>query len=881
MKANESNQMIKEKITIFEEVLEFIDTKEIEQEINKIIKNPRLSGLLEDIREDANSSKISFNPNEIKQSKFPCYNGSFKDDLNKFLKSDSNRDLNSLYQCILKEIQKVYHGYTVIENKLYIKINQMIQFSDSSNNTPMQITTKLKEIYEILEETIKYIESYLFKNFQTLQKVFYKIDEKLSKIYDVESVSLFFLLDIFDLPNNELSYIMMFKIIDEETCIFKYIIEILDNQIINSRPKNNIQDSIELNSIDNEECLLDSKSSMSSAAFDAMLNIKNNYINQINESINLIDSYPYFRAKYYNKYIYTKGNYEVDTNLFLNYIIKEDHDDNNEEFLPINSLMDEEVIIKKFIKNDSIKKFLDFFKSQMPSSFKRNEFLIMLHSIQYTIISVFVIFWYNKFEDGILNIFFYYIGKILSKNYVNYSIKKRNRIKNLFIFSNIIMIISLILEIAFYKQSYYKWIILCSRLLFGLSYSKNIETKFIINYAPKLLVRKIIKKYFSLSLLSLSFGFFLTSAFNYIFKNKDDIDDGEKKLNINNIEQIIFVIISFLILIFNVLIFKEPRISDIMKIKKKEKKEENKAINEITGNIPESNEKTDDKKDAKSIFSYGKAKLISFKEKNKAKLLEQSLKMDIGKKNYEGTNQIYNILQKLIIIESTSNSSYTNKATKGHILLYTLLYIISSIIIFYNPLYNSIEDKEEISVHNSKNKIWILGIPYLLSYLIYLFKLIRISSDIYVWNVIIFIFLCFEICLSFIFSLFDKTVFDKSPLDFDNYYFYIFLSLILFFNILIEIYNLKVMIREIPIEKKISSLNIDNFLDIYECLIKALTFGLLYIFIHYSVIKKRIFLKIIIGVLYLTSGFIFICYNYKRKQVSLIKIINKVTYESF
>ena len=128
--------------------------------------------------------------------------------------------------------------------------------------------------------------------------------------------------------------------------------------------------------------------------------------------------------------------------------------------------------------------------------------------------------------------------------------------------------------------------------------------------------------------------------------------------------------------------------------------------------------------------------------------------MDIGKKNYEGTNQIYNILQKLIIIESTSNSSYTNKATKGHILLYTLLYIISSIIIFYNPLYNSIEDKEEISVHNSKNKIWILGIPYLLSYLIYLFKLIRISSDIYVWNVIIFIFLCFEICLSFIFSLF-------------------------------------------------------------------------------------------------------------------------------
>ena len=129
--------------------------------------------------------------------------------------------------------------------------------------------------------------------------------------------------------------------------------------------------------------------------------------------------------------------------------------------------------------------------------------------------------------------------------------------------------------------------------------------------------------------------------------------------------------------------------------------------------------------------------------------------------------------------------------------------------------------------------------------------------------------------------MFDKKIFDKSPIDFDNYYFYIFLSLILFFNIMIEIYNLKIMIREVPIEKKISSLNIDNFLDIYECLIKAATFGILYIFIYYSVIKKRIYIKFFIGFLYLLSCFIFICFNYKRKQIALIKIINKVTYESF
>ena len=67
----------------------------------------------------------------------------------------------------------------------------------------------------------------------------------------------------------------------------------------------------------------------------------------------------------------------------------------------------------------------------MPISFKINEFLIILHSIQYNIISIFIIFWYNEFKIGFVNIFFYYLGKIFSKIYFNLSIKKRNKIRNL------------------------------------------------------------------------------------------------------------------------------------------------------------------------------------------------------------------------------------------------------------------------------------------------------------------------------------------------------------------------------------------------------------------------------------------------------------------
>ena len=906
MKSKEFEQIVTEKISIFGEVLEFIDTNKIERSINKISKNLHLDGVIEEEKsvgeeeENSNTNYISFHSSQIKNARFPCYDGSFKNDISKFLKAGQNKEVNKLYEKIIQEKQKVYLAYTHIENKIYKKINEYIQFSYEKNNTPMQIVSKLKEISETLLETIKFIESYLFKNFQILQKLFSKIDMKLSDSFEVESLSLFFLLDIFDLPNNELSYILMFKIIDEESCILKYLTQILDNQVKHAKPynNNNINDinnntgnnNNEINTMEKDAYLLDSKSGLSSAAYNAMINIKEKYIKSINESIINIDSYSYFRAKYYNKYIYTKGNYEVDTNLFLNYI-NEDNDDNNEDFLPLNSLMDEEVIISKFVKKSVIKKFLKFFKSQLPKSFNRNEKLIMIHSIFNNIISVFVIYWYRNFKQGFLEVCSFYLGKLFSKMFFNLLIKKRKRLKTLLIISNIIAILSFIMSIYFIGNEYYKWIIVGSRFLIGLSYSKNIETKFIINYVPKLLIKKTIKKYFSLMLFSLSLGFFLSSGFNYAFYFiKENFINMKKtndyNLDFNNIGEIFLCFISFILLIINCMFFKEPKYDDFTKINnnKKDLGLKNSLTSIDINNIKEKQDKKQKKdKDTTSIFSYGKAKLISFKEKNKAKLLEAKLKLDTGDKNYEGTNQIFNILQKLIIEESTSKNSYTNRATKGHILLYTLLYIISSIIIFYNPIIRFPNEEEEELILTSKNNVWIFGFSYLLAFLIYILKIIKISSDLFVWNVIILIFICFEIGLSLVFLIFDTFFFDNSPIKFNTYYFYGFLSLILFFNILIEIYTLKTLIREIPIENKISSINIDNFLDIYECLIKAATYGGLLALSTYLSGKSEneLYIKIIISILYILCCIIFIYYNFKRRQIALIKIINKVTYESF
>ena len=439
MKSKEANKIVLSNISIFGEVLENIDTKEIELIIDKLSKNLRLDGLMEDdeiqYEEDKDSSAYRGNVNTTltKRAKFPCYDGSFTNDIQKFLNSEQNRDLNKLYDIIIREIQKVYLGYTHIESKLYSNINQFIRFNDDNTTTPMQIVSKLKEIEGTLLDTIKFIESYLYQNFIILSKIFKKIDNKLSNKYEVESISLFFLLKIFDLPNNELSYMLMFKIFDEVSCVLKYITEQLDEKITSKKPKNTDYNNNDCNT-DNEACLLDEKSNLNSKTYEAISNMKNGFILKINKLLNDIDSYSFFRAKYYNKYMYTKGNYEIDTNLFL-YKIIEDNDDNNinEEFLPINSLMDEEVIINKFISKSLVNRFLNFFKTQLPPSFKTNEKLIYLHLIQYNIISIFVIYWYRMYHYGFIDVSIYYVGRITSKIFFNKLIKKRIKTKNLLI----------------------------------------------------------------------------------------------------------------------------------------------------------------------------------------------------------------------------------------------------------------------------------------------------------------------------------------------------------------------------------------------------------------------------------------------------------------
>ena len=874
---NLENNINKKSLVIFEETLEYINSKEIDLLIDKIIQ----TSLHSSINSSNKTQESIFLKNNI--NNFPYYIGSFKHSLNKLLHNNQNRELYYLYESFLKEIRKIYYGYTHVEQKMYVQMNKYIKFKNAENNTPLEIISKLKEIGVTLKETIKFIEEYLYKNFIKLKSLFKKTDEKLREKIGIKSLSLYFLLDIFELPNNELSYMLMFKVIDEVSCILKYITDELSNSIQNENMMPNNQMNNIINKKDNQSNLLNDNPQN---ARNAMIRLKDKYVLEIYESLIKLDEYNIFRAKYYNKYLYTKGNYQVDTNKYLFEDNYEFESEMSESFLQINSLMDEELIINRFIEKFLINEFLDFFETQLSSFYKTNKKLIYLHSFQNNIIIIIVIYSFWNYYYGLLEIALFFIGRIIGKFLYNYLIKRRKRMKSLLLISNVILIISLILQIFSGYHDNYNIMNFISKFLIGFSYCKNIETRFILNYTPKLLIKRNIKKYFRIKYLSISIGFFFVSGITHLqsFINNINI----------KIDMIIISIISLIILVINILLFKEPKVEDIMN------NEVNIKMNNLNGKkILEDNNLDDEEKimnssiesklntsDKKVNISYGKAKLISLKERNKVKILENALKLGAGKDHYEGTNHIFSILQDLINNENFVNSSYTNFSTRGHILFLTILYIIFSIIIFYNPLINT--NKKEIACNNEnkitifKEKLWVFGFAYFLYYLILKLKCFSFQKNLSSWNFIMLLFILFEILLTSLFLVIDPFIFSKSTLIiFDNYYYIAYYSIILFFILIMEKICYKIMIREIPLEKTICKINIDNFLDILENFMKALIFAAFCFLKYFIDVNYDYVYKIIIIVLFLFSLAIFLTFNYKRKQFSLIKIINKVTYESF
>ena len=137
MNSKEDNKIKIEQISIFDEILFFIDLNEINKIIKEISKNILLDGLIEEEeikyeKNDMNSSNISFKSNPIKPLKFPNYDGSFK------IFAKSKEDIDNKLIPIIKEKDALI-------NELYHKL-------DINHDNYAKLEKELKELKELKEK---------------------------------------------------------------------------------------------------------------------------------------------------------------------------------------------------------------------------------------------------------------------------------------------------------------------------------------------------------------------------------------------------------------------------------------------------------------------------------------------------------------------------------------------------------------------------------------------------------------------------------------------------------------------------------------------------------------------------------------------------------
>ena len=893
------------KTNFFEKDLENINKSEILSLITKLKKNfPRFNDGCQDESIDE-SLKVHKNPtlHSLKiQSKirYPIYdNGSFKEDIDNFLNESINSTVKKLFIKIEAEISKVYKGYITIEDILYEKIVALLNFYENKEEfSKLQIISRIKEISEILEETYNFIKYYLFHNYNILKTIFENMDKNLNKYYNVKSLSLIFLLKYFELPNNELSYMLIFKIFDEETLILNFLLNEFKKQIksndsiesnIISLEKDNKLMNRESNNIFNDE-----NEDEKNETLNVMLDLMDNYINKAhNLSIKINELYSY-RALYYNYYIYLRGNYNIDSKnkLLSNSLITEEESSSINsselsELLSINSLMDEEVIIKNFLNKKIIKEFLSSFKKNLRLQYKINKFLIIINCIQYYSILPLIIFNHNNEQNKyeLLKKIYQYlisynVGMLSNKIIFESFLSKKLSLKAILLINNFCFLISLLLLLLFnyynHDKNKEKYFLIINRFLYGLSNSKLIASKFLITYEPKLIVINSIKFFYRLKYLSLLFIIIYISLINIIFDGRRIIEckNNTKICNLisNHANKFIFLFVIFINMIINIIFFRNIKLKDIIKRAESFEKiiiKSDKNILTKKSSIFESTSSDLSKvsDDHRSVVSFGKSKLISYKNRRKAKTLDKQFKSVIQNENYEGTNQIFEEIDQ-IILKQNNCCSYINKNTFGLILVMMLICINNEILM----LLISFNDDSKVEMIFSFS--FIIGY-ILLNFKNYFFK--KSQNNISYLNIIVLITLLLESLLYIIMSVLYIIMENKIIIS-------ILSIIIAILNILLENMITYLMSITIPIEKRIFNINIGKFIDFLISLFKIFSFLISLFIIKIKIFEDPIssnsFKCIQLSLFYcVLQSIIFYFFNFRSNYNSLSRIMNKISYE--
>ena len=523
---------------------------------------------------------------------------------------ENGKYLKEFIDMLLKEFHKSYNFYIKIENVLVKKMNVHLCTQTNYSNYNLEELSKEMKSLTLTVFLTKSLNDFANDIMTALKKILKKFDKNFYKIYGI--ITPLFILKLLSKKNSPLEYMQQFKIIDQ----IGVIAENSANEL-----KKYFDQNTEENNLENMEH-------------------RTTFINKYEEAIKYIksiDEIIYFKTQNNNwkDYITTEKN----TKINIKYI-------ENDIFNPIlSSAYYKDNQLDKFLSTKQAFDDLKNIQKPLSSENKVNIVLIFIHSFFYNsqITNIYPALFFYEYLCADHKYFYLisilvftaicvlYFGQYLS-TLIFYDCTSINNIKSSYNISYILFLCGSLVYIfsVFYslEEKHYKlraFILGASRFLIGLGSNQIQGKRYITLYTPKYILPLLSKIYLIIELA----GFILGPAFTALFC----FFHYDKYICIFNCLGYYGALISILMLLLNIFLFKSPKDINFLTILDKDKI----LINNNDDNATNLSQDKFEEDDSQDQEFYKLQKEANEKKQNDLETKNDDLIIEINKLNLTKT----------------------------------------------------------------------------------------------------------------------------------------------------------------------------------------------------------------------------------------------------
>jgi hypothetical protein len=569
------------------------------------------------------------------------------------IESKKNEFKNTFRTKINSDLKRIFIYFVKEERLLYKKINSHLYRRENYNDYQnKEYYAELYEIYEISNNSLN-LSTYVYYNIKAIIKILKKFNKKIINNINIDFKYDYIANDL-EGENSDLLYIYKFKIIDEVNILIEDLIKTLKK------------------------------------AFKFKKNLLGKITNSKDEKLNQNDEIYY--QKFKDFYKRTKINIKLIDKISFNFtdlfkpwnIYLKNKDELTDKLMKIrnNSINSEEDrSFSNIIEQKSINKFCC--SKNILINVICTYFHTFLYMFSYSVIIPNNYYYLTELDNYKDNAYLLYalimvsvpIGTIISFSYETVCFKNSTKYSIIISLSlQILGNIMYIVEIQFEKHHMF-YLLIISRVFIGLSAIRTTNKMYLANYLPKNNRKYYIIIFDICTMLGLGFGFLINIAFielDIILKN-----------NFNK-GNIICTALSFFLLIFVIVFFKETKSDNILT-----------KINEFDSISMETMSESELEKDSKMINDINQ-QLGNFNSQNK----------------YDDTN----LVSSSVIKNISSAKKGLKSLVKPFLVFSTTVFVskfINEFFFIVTPLYsndNEDGDNTQVNLKHLKNVCLLLGI---------------------------------------------------------------------------------------------------------------------------------------------------------------------------